>query len=50
MKKKFDGHCICCKKKSGEVTYCGHYFIVRIDQKALKYLLEQRIIDEDQHK
>lgn len=28
----------------------GHHFIIRTDQKALKYLLEQRIIDEDQQK
>lgn len=28
----------------------GHYFIIRTDQKALKNLLEQRIIDEDQQK
>ncbi|KAF7802354.1 Retrotransposable element Tf2 [Senna tora] len=28
----------------------GHKFIIRTDQKALKYLLEQRILDPDQQK
>ncbi|KAF7828587.1 Retrotransposable element Tf2 [Senna tora] len=28
----------------------GHKFVIRTDQKALKYLLEQRIIDPDQQK
>ncbi|PHT76006.1 hypothetical protein T459_19528 [Capsicum annuum] len=28
----------------------GHHFIIRTDQKALKFLLEQRVMDENQQK
>jgi len=28
----------------------GHHFIIRTDQKALKFLLEQRVMDEEQQK
>lgn len=37
-------------KKKWRYYLLGHHFIIRMDQKSLKYLMDQGLLEEDQQK